>query len=444
MPNINFVLDLPPKKAIEWLKTKKVTAENYRNLTESEIAKVYTIAKMTDLDMLQDIKSSLIAAAEQGKPFAAWKKDLLQHLANKGWLHPNGHNGKDIIDPKTGEIFGSATDIGIHSIPRRLENIYRTNMQAAYNAGQYQTYMADVDNRPYWQYDAVGDHRTRAAHAAMDGLVYRYDDPFWATFYPPNGYRCRCSVMALSARDVERGGFALSVSNERNLVQTEKTYNRKGDTYPTTAYKAPDGSLHTTDKGFAYNAGRMNYRPDLDRYDRKLAHEFAKAEMSGGEFAAAFKQLNGEFYQVKERLGIDGKPDTTQKIKIRNALAKQLKFAAGVLSEETQQLTGMKRATVWLSDDTLIKQVDSREGQDFGAEIYALLPEIIKNPDYIFADNSRGKNSFMLIGTQQNHLYVAVLKYLVQQDEIFLDSFRRTEQKEIERWLKKQTVLKSK
>lgn len=74
MPNINFVLDLPPKKAIEWLKTKKVTAENYRNLTESEIAKVYTIAKMTDLDMLQDIKSSLIAAAEQGKPFAAWKK----------------------------------------------------------------------------------------------------------------------------------------------------------------------------------------------------------------------------------------------------------------------------------------------------------------------------------------------------------------------------------
>ena len=119
MPNINFVLDLPPKKAIEWLKTKKMTAENYRNLTESEIAKVYTIAKMTDLDMLQDIKSSLIAAAEQGKPFAAWKKDLLQHLANKGWLHPNGHNGKDIIDPKTGEIFGSATDIGIHSIPRR-------------------------------------------------------------------------------------------------------------------------------------------------------------------------------------------------------------------------------------------------------------------------------------------------------------------------------------
>lgn len=412
-----------------------MTAENYRNLTESEIAKVYTIAKMTDLDMLQDIKSSLIQAAEQGKPFGAWKKDLLQHLANKGWLHPNGHNGKDIIDPKTGEIFGT---------PRRLDVIYRTNMQAAYNAGQYQTYMADVDNRPYWQYDAVGDNRTRPAHAAMDGLVYRYDDPFWATFYPPNGYRCRCSVMALSARDVERVGFALSVSNERNLVQTEKVYNRKGDTYPTTAYKAPDGRLHTTDKGFAYNAGRMNYRPNLDLYDRALAHQFAKAEMSGAEFQAAFKQLNAEFYQVKARLGFEGKLDDGQLRDIRNRLSRQLKFAVGVLTPEIQAATGIQKATVWLSDDTLIKQVDSREGQDFSVEMYALLPEIIKNPDYVFADNSRGKNSFVLIGTQQNHLYVAVLKYLVQQDEIFLDSFRRTEQKEIERWLKKQTVLKSK
>ncbi|MGN6893494.1 phage head morphogenesis protein, partial [Neisseria sp. P0015.S009] len=87
----------------------------------------------------------------------------------------------------------------------------------AYSAGQYQGYMANIDSRPYWMYDAVGDHRTRPAHAAMDGLVYRYDDPFWATFYPPNGYRCRCSVIALSERDMQRDGKVLSQSGEHNL-----------------------------------------------------------------------------------------------------------------------------------------------------------------------------------------------------------------------------------
>ncbi|STZ76328.1 phage minor head protein [Bergeriella denitrificans] len=434
-PKSAFALGLAPAKAVEWLKAKQVTTENYRNLTASETAKVYTIARMTDLDMLNDIKQSMVRAAETGQSFHDWRKDILQHLQNKGWLHPNGHNGHDIIDPGTGEVFGA---------PRRLETIFRTNMQAAYSAGQYQSYMANLDNRPYWMYDAVGDARTRPAHAAMDGLVYRYSDPFWTTFYPPNGYNCRCSVIALSEQDMAREGLALSVSGPHNLVETNKVYNKKGDSYPTIAYKAPDGSLYTTDRGFAYNAGRMNYRPDLDKYDRALAHEFAKAEMGGAEFQAVFKQLEEEFYQVKGRLKIEGKPDSSKKIQIRNTLQRQLKFAAGVLSLETQNLTGIKRATVWLSDDTLVKQVDSREGQNFGVVQYALLPEIINTPDYVFTDGKHGKNSFLLVSRQNGDDYLAVLKYLESQDEIFLDSFRRTEEKEIERWLKKQPVLKRK
>jgi hypothetical protein len=429
MPSIKFALGLKPAKAIEWLQAKGVTAESYRNLTASEIAKVYTIARITDLDMLNDIKQSMIKAADNGQAFADWRKDILQHLQNKGWLHPNGHDGKVIIDPTSGEVFGA---------PRRLENIYRTNMQTAYSAGQYQGYMANIDSRPYWMYDAVGDHRTRPAHAAMDGLVYRYDDPFWATFYPPNGYRCRCSVIALSERDMQRDGKVLSQSGEHNLVETHKVYNKKGDSYPTIAYKAPDGSLHTTDRGFGYNAGRMNYRPNLDQYDRGLAHEFAKAEMGGAEFKAVFKQLSEEFYEVKGRLKIDGKPDNAEKIDIRNKLSRQVKFAAGVLSKEVQQRTGLKRATVWLSDDTLIKQVDSREGQGFAEDYYAFLPEFLANPDHIIRDGRE-----LIFTTQRNQEYLwAVLKYIDDVKEVYLQSYRISNEKEIRKLMEKKEVLK--
>lgn len=429
MPSIKFALGLKPAKAIEWLQAKGVTAESYRNLTASEIAKVYTIARITDLDMLNDIKQSMIKAADNGQAFADWRKDILQHLQNKGWLHPNGHDGKVIIDPTSGEVFGA---------PRRLENIYRTNMQTAYSAGQYQGYMANIDSRPYWMYDAVGDHRTRPAHAAMDGLVYRYDDPFWATFYPPNGYRCRCSVIALSERDMQRDGKVLSQSGEHNLVETHKVYNKKGDSYPTIAYKAPDGSLHTTDRGFGYNAGRMNYRPNLDQYDHGLAHEFAKAEMGGAEFKAVFKQLSEEFYEVKGRLKIDGKPDNAEKIDIRNKLSRQVKFAAGVLSKEVQQRTGLKRATVWLSDDTLIKQVDSREGQGFAEDYYAFLPEFLANPDHIIRDGRE-----LIFTTQRNQEYLwAVLKYIDDVEEVYLQSYRISNEKEIRKLMEKKEVLK--
>ena len=428
-PDIKFALGLTPQKAVEWLKLKQVTAQGYRHLTPSEIAKVYTIARITSLDMLNDIKESMVVAAQTGQSFHGWRAGILQLLQNKGWLHPNGRNGKDIIDPETGEVFGS---------PRRLETIYRTNMQSAFNAGKYQGYMENIDSRPYWMYDAVNDSRTRPAHSAMDGLVYRYDDPFWATFYPPNGYNCRCSVIALSEDDVARQGRIVGKSGANNLVEVQKIYNRKGDSYPTAAYVAPDGTKVTTDRGFDYNAGRMNYRPNLESYDRNLAHRFAQAEMTGTEFKTAYKQLEKEFYEVKGRLNITGRPDKEQKTGIRNALSRQLKFAAGVLSEQTQELTGIKRRTVWLSDDTLIKQIDSREGQGFGSDKYAALPDLIREPEHVM----RNGRELLLTGRLNGAVLLAVLKYVEEADEIYLQSYRISNEAEIKKWMKKKKVLK--
>ncbi len=427
---ISFAFGGKPKAAIEWLKAKKVSTENYRHLTPSEIAKVYTIARISDLDMLNDIKQGMIRAAENGQSFHSWKKELLNHLAAKGWLHPNGHNGKEITDPNTGEIFGT---------PRRLDNIYRTNMQSAYSAAQYQSYMGNIDNRPYWRYEAIGDERTRAAHAAMDGLVYRYDDPFWATFYPPNGYRCRCSVTALSERDIQREQIAVSVSGEDNLIETEKTYNRKGDTFTTRAFVAPDGSRITTDRGFDYNVGRMNYRPNLDNYDRALAHEFAKAEMGGYEFKVSFNRITTDQVDVKQRLNIKVVDDEKKKI-LQSLMSRELFFTAGIFSKEVQSLLGTKKATVWLSDDTLIKQIESRRGQDFNAQEYQKLPDILHYPDIIYQDKQA--NKVYLIKKFDDSVYLTVNKNVKSNNEWFMESFRRTNLSELSKFEKKYKKLK--
>ena len=57
--------------------------------------------------------------------------------------------------------------------------------------------------RPYWQYLAVMDKRTRPSHAILNGLVYPADHEFWQSNYPPNGFRCRCGVITLSQRQVQ-------------------------------------------------------------------------------------------------------------------------------------------------------------------------------------------------------------------------------------------------
>ena len=52
-------------------------------------------------------------------------------------------------------------------------------------------------------YDAVNDSHTRPSHLAMDGKVFPADHKIWDVWFPPNGFRCRCTVRTLSKRQVE-------------------------------------------------------------------------------------------------------------------------------------------------------------------------------------------------------------------------------------------------
>lgn len=82
-------------------------------------------------------------------------------------------------------------------------------MQTAYSAGRYAKMQAVKASRPYWQYVTVEDKRRRLTHAALHGMVYPADHEFWGSNYPPNGFRCRCSVRSLSARQVQREGLTV-------------------------------------------------------------------------------------------------------------------------------------------------------------------------------------------------------------------------------------------
>ncbi|MHB1371451.1 MAG: phage head morphogenesis protein, partial [Pseudomonadaceae bacterium] len=147
----------------------------------------FTVAKATRLDILQDIREAVEKAITEGKTLAWFAKELTPVLQAKGWWGRQEH-----VDAETGEV----TQVQLGS-PWRLQTIYRTNLQTAYMAGRFQEQLANADDRPYWQYVAILDGRTRPSHRAMNGKVFRYDDPFWGSFYPPNGWGCRCRVVAL-------------------------------------------------------------------------------------------------------------------------------------------------------------------------------------------------------------------------------------------------------
>lgn len=214
---------LPFEEAIAFFKAKGIvlSPDSFRDLWGKAHAKAFTVARVTAMDILEDIREEVERALEEGLSLGQFKRDLGRILESKGWLARRGE-----------------ADPGRRLPPWRLETIYRTNLQSAYSAGRYQQMLDVADARPYWRYVSVMDSRTRPSHAAMHGLIYRFDHPFWDQWYPPNGYNCRCTVMTVSAREMAREGWQ------------EQT--RGVDERP--------------DPGFDYNVGRETWRPDFNQY----------------------------------------------------------------------------------------------------------------------------------------------------------------------------------
>lgn len=81
--------------------------------------------------------------------------------------------------------------------PYQLRTNYDTAANAAYAAGQWEQIEENKDLFPYLRYVTMEDDKVRDEHAALNGLVYPVDDPFWNTYIPPNDWNCRCAVEQL-------------------------------------------------------------------------------------------------------------------------------------------------------------------------------------------------------------------------------------------------------
>ncbi len=248
--DLGYAIGLEPEKAIAYFESKGYQIGfRWQDVAAEAHAKAFTVAGVMKSDVLQDIRQALATSLKKGTTFDEFKRQLSPVLERKGWLGQGM-----IVDPDTGEIEGKRLT------PRRLQTIFQTNMQSAYMAGRYATQLEQVDTHPYWEYVAVLDSRTRPAHRALAGQIYRYDDPFWQTFYPPNGYRCRCRVRTRTRAYVEQNGIPVRDSSG-NIVEVE-IVDRSGTKRPALAYQDPvTGQKLLPDPGFSSNPGAQWAKP---------------------------------------------------------------------------------------------------------------------------------------------------------------------------------------
>lgn len=176
---------LPFEEAIAYLRSLLVMpGEEFAALEDSYKAKAFSIARQSNLDLLEGVKAELVKTLQEGGTLSSFRDGIDAVFDNYGVTRINRN---------------------------RAELIFRQNIQTAYSVGRYRqmTKPHILAARPYWMYEAVHDARTRPGHRALDGLVFPADHEFWRTHYPPNGYRCRCKVRALSERELMAKGLTV-------------------------------------------------------------------------------------------------------------------------------------------------------------------------------------------------------------------------------------------
>ena len=188
----------------------------------------FTVSGYTKAQLLKKFYDELLSALEEGGTLQEFRANMDSFLESEGYEGPEA---------------------------QQADLIFRTNIQTAYNAGHYRRMSEPAVKalRPYWQYDAVHDTRTRPSHLEMDGRVFPADSPVWDVWFPPNGFKCRCTVKTLSKRQVEQRGLT---------VETE---------FPAVA----------PDPHFKSNPAKAPFDPDLKGYPEPLVKAFRAREKEG-------------------------------------------------------------------------------------------------------------------------------------------------------------------
>lgn len=368
------VFGLPPEKAIEYFRQKGYAITwDWRELWQESQAKAFTVAKVMRSDILNDIRSAVDDALLNGTTFHIFQKNLTPILQAKGWWGETEH-----VNTLTGE--SSVVQLG--SL-RRLKTIYQTNLQTAYMAGRYNQMMESVDTHPYWMYVAVLDGRTRKAHRAINGRIFRYDDPIWDAIFPPNGFKCRCRVVMLTDNQVKAMGVKVS-SSEGKRVDHEITLSDGSKVMVQGLRIRIDGKdeLFTPDAGWSYNPGKAVFGNDVEVM-RKISAVKDRAVRVQAVQAINNSALRHEVFGhwvdsalTKRAAGHD---------------VQVVGFVAEAIAEFARLHNGgVDSARVLSIPEKRLLHADSVKHQDGGitltASEYKMLPSIVANPSAVYWD----------------------------------------------------------
>ncbi|MFT7722257.1 MAG: phage minor head protein [Roseateles sp.] len=375
---------LAPAEAAAYLMARGQLAVTYgwEDLWQEEHARQFTISRLTRTDLLQALQDKITASVQGDLSRRDFLRDARAALAEAGWW-----GKKEVVEPATGEIHTTRFN------PSRLNLIFDVNTRQAHAAGQWERMQRTKRTHPYLRYITKRDERVREAHRACDNVTLPIDDAFWQTHCPPNGWRCRCRVVAVSQAEYDRGVTptgAPMVKTVPAVVMRDWLNKRTGE-----VMQVPAG----IDPGFGYNAGAARQRALSDQ-----------------------AVIGGKLENLAAPLAVAAIRDLTSSPTFSAWLQQPVgNFPVARLTDEVSMAMGASAHVVHLSAQTAKKQFDHHPEID--AADYARVQHIIDSAQTRLPD---GPHSTVFVWeAKEPGGWVVVVKATRTGKGLFLTSMRR-------------------
>lgn len=350
---------LPPAEAIEYFRQKGFAIGfDYRDVWQAEHQAAFTVAKVMQLDILQDIRAEIDRALVEGTTLQDFRKRLTPTLQEKGWW------GRQVQrDPLT----GAESEVQLGS-PRRLKVIYDTNLRTAHSEGQWARIQDNKEAFPYLEYDGNNSEHPRLDHSAWDGLTLPVDHPFWQAHFPVKAYGCKCRARPRTASQVERSGRPVGPAPVVPLVPYVNK--RTGEVQQIPA--GVDPSFHYPPGGRRGSLAR-HLVEKLEGAPPPLARASVADLVNGPAFATWYTQPAGRFpvallpKEAAERLGAPSQVLSLSE----ETLAAQLKGQPRIVMEDYQRLQNLLDADALIEQrgGVLLYVLEQADGSVLAAEV---------------------------------------------------------------------------
>lgn len=271
---------------------------------------------------------------------------------------------------------------------RKIDETYNANyLRAEYNfvqasaemAAKWEGFMEDGDHY-YLQYRTQHDDKVRPEHASLDRVTLPPSDSFWESYYPPNGWNCRCTVVQVLKRKYEPTPHDEAMSLGEEALQTDK-------------------------KGiFRFNSGKeLKTFPDYNPYTIKRCRDcdiakgklnLEKAPVADNQLCEACKLVhkcaNAHTYSGKTKLTFEDRDAILAKPLNKQYFTKYTGIKGKVLqhelacstAEDYNRVLAVAQAFADRYGDCLLNPEISKFAKEGRRKVYDMIPESSKaNPD---------------------------------------------------------------